>query len=116
MDHLELESTPEATGARREGRFAADFDVRLVWVDMTYAGPARLVDVSLSGGRIVVSDRLKAPRDIYLVAYLPGEGEPRRLGGVVRWQVGETLGVRFDPPLSAATVRALARLNGPQPS
>jgi hypothetical protein len=99
---------PEASGARQEVRLPADMAVRVVWVDMTQACGGRLRDVSDTGARVSISGTAGATRDIYLLAHLPGEAEPRRIGAVVRWQVGETLGVRFDPPLTPELVQALA--------
>ncbi|HEX9806549.1 MAG TPA: PilZ domain-containing protein [Alteraurantiacibacter sp.] len=104
---------PEGPGGRQEERLVADFGVRVVFVDMTHACAGRLRDVSASGGRVAIEGGAKAPRDIYLLARLPGEAEPRRMVAKVRWQVGETLGVRFDPPLAPALVYALAGLDGP---
>ncbi|MEQ9504684.1 MAG: PilZ domain-containing protein [Hyphomonas sp.] len=100
---------PEESVARLEVRLPADMAVRVVWVDMTQACGGRLRDVSETGARVAINGAAGETRDIYLLAHLPGEAEPRRIGAVMRWQVGETIGVRFDPPLTAELVEALAR-------
>ena len=107
------QATPEVGGARQEVRLPADLAVRVVWVDMTQACGGRLLDVSQTGARVAINGAAGETRDIYLLAHLPGEAEPRRIGAVVRWKVGETLGVRFDPLLTPALMYALAGLDGP---
>lgn len=104
---------PEESGARQEVRLAAEMSVRIVWVDMTQACRGWLRDVSASGARVSLIGEAGATRDIYLLAQLAGEREMRRIGAEVRWQVGDILGVRFDPPLEPALVYALAGLDGP---
>lgn len=105
-----LKETASRAG-RREARFAADFPVRLVWTDLSQACAARLKDISPGGARVVMEAAVEAPASIYLLLHLPGDSEPRRLVGEVRWQVGAALGVRFDPPLPIGTARALAAAN-----
>lgn len=100
-------------GTRQEARFASGFAVRVVWVDMTGACAGQLKDVSVKGARVRVEGECKPRGDIYLLAHLPGEAEPRRMAGKLRWQVGDTLGVRFEPALELALVYALAGLAGP---
>ncbi|MBI1398571.1 PilZ domain-containing protein [Hyphomonas sp.] len=97
-------------GSRQEARLSSGFAVRVVWVDMTDACAGRLKDVSQSGARIVVEGGEKARGDVYVLAHLQGEAEPRRLVAKVRWQVGDTLGVRFDAPIDLPLVHALARV------
>lgn len=106
----------QASGVRQEARLASIFVVRVVWVDMSHACHGRLRDVSTGGARIVVEGGEKPRGDIYLLAHLPGEAEPRRIGGKLRWQVGETLGVRFEPAITLELVYALAGLDGPPPN
>lgn len=103
--------TPASRAGRREARFAADFPVRLVWTDLSQAYAARLKDISPGGARVVMEAAAQAPGSVYLLLHLPGESEPRRLVGEVRWQVGAALGLRFDPPLPIGTARALAAAN-----
>lgn len=106
-------SETHAKAQRREARFAADFAVRLVWVDLSHAGAARLKDISPGGARVIMEESAEAPRDVYLLVHVPGAAEPQRLMGEVRWQVGPTVGVRFEPPLPIEIVRALAAASGP---
>ena len=113
MCEADRERGVETPDGRQEVRFAADMSVRLVWVDMTQACSGWLRDVSASGARVSVSGAAGTTRDIYLLAPLPGEREPRRIGAVMRWQVGDIIGLRFEPPLEAALVHALAGLDGP---
>jgi hypothetical protein len=103
---------PEAPASRQEARFASEFRVRLVWVDLSHACDARLKDISPGGARVVMSAPATAPRDVYLLAHLPGAAEPQRIVGQVRWQVGQAIGVRFEPELALETVRALAGAGG----
>jgi hypothetical protein len=107
------EFAPQASGGRQEARLASSFAVRVVWVDMSHACHGRLRDVSTGGARIVAEGGEKPRGDIYLLATLPGEAEPRRIGARLRWQVGETLGVRFEPAIALELVFALAGLDGP---
>jgi hypothetical protein len=100
-------------GGRQEARLASGFAVRVVWVDMTDACAGRLKDISQSGARVVIEGGEKARGDVYLLAHLPDEAEPRRLVAKVRWQVGDTLGVRFDAPIDLPLVHALAGLEKP---
>jgi hypothetical protein len=100
-------------GARQEARLASGFAVRVVWVDMTDACTGRLKEISQSGARVVIEGGEKARGDVYLLAHLPGEAEPRRLVAKVRWQVGDTLGVRFDAPIDLPLFHALAGLEKP---
>ena len=104
---------PAGLGARQAARLVSGFAVRLVWVDMTEACDGRLKDVSMTGARIVVEGGEKARGDVYVLAHLAGEAEPRRLVAKVRWQVGDTLGVRFDRAIDLALVNALAGLDRP---
>jgi hypothetical protein len=100
-------------GGRQEARLASGFAVRVVWVDMTDACAGRLKDISQAGARVVIEGGEKARGDVYLLAHLPDEAEPRRLVAKVRWQVGDTLGVRFDAPIDLPLVHALAGLEKP---
>lgn len=110
---IEPQEVPDESGARQEVRLAADMAVRIVWVDMTQACRGWLRDVSASGARVSLIGEAGTTRDVYLLAHLPGERETRRIGAAVRWQVGDILGVRFDPPLEPELVYALAGLDGP---
>lgn len=110
------EIAPQASAGRQEARLVSVFAVRVVWVDMSHACHGRLRDVSTGGARIMVDGGEKPRGDIYLLANLPGEAEPRRIGGKLRWQVGETLGVRFEPAITLELLYALAGLDGPQPN
>lgn len=101
-----------AKAQRREARFAADYPVRVVWSDLSHAGPGRLKDISPGGARVVMDEAAEAPGHVYLLVHLPGEAEPQRLAGEVRWQVGAVIGLRFDPPLQIEGVRTLAAAGG----
>ncbi len=105
-------SEPYAKAQRREARFAADYPVRVVWSDLSHAGPGRLKDISPGGARVAMDEAAEAPGHVYLLVHLPGESEPQRLAGEVRWQVGAVIGLRFDPPLRIEVVRTLAAMNG----
>lgn len=107
------EFAPAGLGKRQEARLPSAYGVRVVWVDMTGACSGRLKDVSSTGARIRVEGGCKPRGDIYLLALLPGEAEPRRIAGKLRWQVGDTLGVRFEPSIDLGLVYALAGLDGP---
>lgn len=108
-------SETHAKAQRREARFAADFPVRVVWSDLSHAGPGHIKDISPGGARVAMDEAAEAPGHVYLLAHLPGEAEPQRLTGEVRWQVGAVIGVRFDPPLRIEVVRTLAAANGALP-
>lgn len=101
-----------AKSQRREARFAADYPVRVVWSDLSQAGSGRLKDISPGGARVVMEEAAEAPGHVYLLVHLPGEAEPQRLAGEVRWQVGAVIGVRFEPALEIAAVRRLAAAGG----
>lgn len=107
---------PQALGGRKEARLVSVFTVRIVWVDMSYSCHGRLRDVSPGGARIVAEGGEKPRGDIHLLANLPGEAEPRRIDAKLRWQVGETLGVRFEPAITLELLHALAGLDGPPPN
>jgi hypothetical protein len=104
-----------AKAQRREARFAADFPVRVVWSDLSHAGPGQIKDVSPGGARVVMAEAAAAPGHVYLLVHPPGEAGPQRLAGEVRWQVGAVIGVRFDPPLRIEMVRTLAAAPGVRP-
>jgi hypothetical protein len=110
---LDGADAPEGSGGRQEVRLPADLSVRLVWVDMSQACAGWLRDVSASGARVSVSGKAGETRDVYLLAHLPGEREPRRIGAVLRWQVGDIVGLRFEPPVPPELVYAMAGLDGP---
>jgi hypothetical protein len=101
-----------AKAQRREARFAADYEVRVVWSDLSHAGPGRVKDISPGGARVAMEGAVRAPDHVYLLVHLPGEAGPRRLAGEVRWQVGAVIGVRFEPPLPIEVVRRLAAAGG----
>lgn len=95
--------------ARSDERTAGQIAGKIVLASLMDARDVVLRDLSRGGAKLLVGDWPDLPRNFYLMLRIAGLDEPVRIECDRRWQVGETIGVRFTMPLAEELISCVVR-------